>query len=308
LLCIYLLVFTGLLFCGCRTVYGPVKRRLPGEQVREGGVIEKPVVTKDDSLRSQNYRYTSSLPKPELDRIMAAMEQYHLQMFEAIRPRWKELPKYVDVVIPESKATFSRMVGASGDVVMDADFVAVVPSKRKIVILHSSKWKEFSRKLFRAQARMFFHDAIPHLPLWLVEGMISFFQEVAIGGIGGETKFKIIGYNAENLNKVQELIKSDKFPELAGVMTIAERKKLTDADKLAVWAFVYWSQHSGKGSQRAFKEFLKALKGKSSGEVKIEEHLRMPLQEFDKRWRKWLLRQQVYLERKVQDPDRAKGK
>jgi hypothetical protein len=295
LVTIVFLTLAGAVFCGCKTTYEPVSHRLPGEWIGEkGNPVKKPVQFKDDSLRSQNYRYSTTLPKPKLDRIMAAMEQYHLRMFDAIKPKWTELPKYVDVVVPEEKVSFREMVGDSDDAVVDSDFVAVIPSKRKIVVLYSEDWKDFSRRLFRAQARVFFHDSMPGLPLWLREGMVSFFEEVAIGGIGGETKFKIVGYNAQKLADVQELMESESLPQLSEVMAVADRENWSDSDRLTAWAFVYWSQHSGKGSQRAFKKYLKAIE--NGGEnANIEDYLGISLQEFEERWKKWLLKQEVYL-------------
>jgi hypothetical protein len=278
----------------CRTEYISVRRRLPGERVKEGQVVEKAVVGGEDSLRSSNYRFGTPLPKAQLDKIMAAMEQYHLQLFKAVQPKWKKLPEYVDVYLPGDKLSFTQLLEGDSDTVVDPDFVAVVPSKRKIVVLRESNWTQFTKRLFRAQARIFFEDCMPDLPLWLEEGFASFFEEVIIGGKGADTAFKIVGHNAKKLAIVQALIRDNELPALSDVMAISDRSKLTDSDRLAMWAFMYWSQHSGGPTRRTFTRYLKAIIRDGYENVSLEEYLKMSLGIFEKRWKAWLGRQEVY--------------
>ena len=285
----------------CRTEYISVTRRLPGEKVQKGQVVEQKVVAGEDSLRSSNYRFGTPLPKPQLDKIMAAMEQYHLQLFKSVQPKWEELPEHVDVYLPGDKLSFSQLVEGESDAVVDPDFVAVVPSKRKIVVLRESNWTQFTKRLFRAQARIFFKDCMPELPLWLEEGFASFFEEVTIGGKGADTAFKIVGHNAEKLAIVQALIKDNELPAIADIMAISDRSKLTDSDRIAMWAFLYWTQHSGGPSRRTFTKYLKDIISKGCENVKLEDYLKMPFDVFEKRWKAWLNRQKVYKPLKPRD-------
>jgi hypothetical protein len=291
---VFLIASGTAVLAACHTEYVSLTRRLPGERVRGGEVVEKAIVGVEDSLRTSNYRFGTPLPKEELDKVMAAMEQYHLQLFKAVQPKWKTLPEYVDVYLPGDKASFAKLIEGEDDAVIDPDFVAAVPSKRKIVVLRESSWSQFTRRLFRAQARIFFEDCMPQLPLWLKEGFAFFFEEVTIGGKGAETGLKIVGQNAEKLAIVQALIKSNEMPALADVMAISDRSKLTDSDRLAAWAFVYWTQHSGGPTRRTFTHYLKALVSEGHENVSLEEHMKMPLDVFEKRWKAWLSRQEIY--------------
>jgi hypothetical protein len=284
-----------------------VTRRLPGERVKEGQVVESAVVGAEDSLRSSNYRFGTPLPKPQLDRIMAAMEQYHLQLFKAVQPKWKKLPEYVDVYLPGDKLGFQQLVEGETDAVVDPDFVAVVPSKRKIVVLRESNWGQFRKRLFRAQARVFFEDCMPELPLWLEEGFASFFEEVTIGGKGADTAFKIVGHSTEKLAIVQALIKDDEMPALAELMALNDRANLTDKGRLAAWAFVYWTQHSGGPTRRTFTRYLRAIIDKGHENVSLGEYLKMSLDVFEKRWKAWLCKLEVYKPIKPRDAS-AEGK
>ncbi len=304
-LCFLAIGCAGLM--ACHTEYLEHTRRLPGERVEKGQVVKKTVSGVDDSLRSSNYRFGTPLPKPQLDRVMAAMEQYHLQLFKAIQPKWEKLPEYVDVYLPGDKASFTHLLEGEGDAVIDPDFVAVVPSKRKIVVLRETNWGGFSKRLFRAQARIFFKDCMPELPLWLEEGFASFFEDVTIGGVGADTALKIVGHNAEKLAIVQALINDKEMPALANIMVITDRTKLTDADRLAMWAFLYWTQHSGGPSRRTFTKYLKAIISEGYENVSIEEYFKMPLDVFEKRWKSWLGRQEVYKPIRPRDKS-AKGK
>lgn len=285
----------------CRTEYVSVTRRLPGERVQKGQVVEKAVEGADDSLRTSNYRFGTPLGKEQLDKVMAAMEQYHLQLFKAVQPKWKTLPEYVDVYLPNDKMSFMKLIEGEEDAVTDPDFVAVVPSKRKIVVLREADWSQFTKRLFRAQARIFFQDCMPQLPLWLGEGFAFFFEEVTIGGKGADTGLKIVGHNTEKLAIVQALIKSNEMPALSDIMAIGDRRKLTDSDRLAMWAFVYWTQHSGGPTRRTFTRYLKAVVSEGCDNVSLEEHMKMPLDVFEKRWREWLTRQEVYKPIKPRD-------
>jgi hypothetical protein len=290
-----LLLIAGSLLSGCRTVIEPQSERIfLGTGDRPGPVI--PVPDKlDDTLRSSNYKYIAALPKEELDRIMAAMDQYHLLLFKAIGPGRKELPEYANVIIVESQADLTDLAAEPPDTIVDEDAVAVSVAKRLLIVLHDKRWKEFSRRLFRAQARLFFADCLPGLPVWLQEGMVSFFEETTLAGIGGETKLKIIGYNGAKLSEVQELIRSGNLPTLAETMAIAQRGEFDAAHRLAAWAFVYWSQLSGKPSQQTFTRYVRDIKDQGAENVNIEEYLQTPLGAFDTKWREWLLKQEVYL-------------
>ncbi len=293
-----ILVLAGAAFCGCRTVYDDTVVRMhdPGKGRSSDAVISMPV-EREGALRSSHYRYACALPKAELDRVIAAMEQYLLEIFKALGPKREKLPEYADVFIAEDEASFRQALINAPDAVVDSDFVAVIPSRRKLVVLHRGRWKEFRRRLFRAQARLFFGDVMGQLPVWLEEGMVSFFEEVIIGGRGAETTFKIVGYSGKKLAGVQALMKSGTFPGLASLMAITKREKLSEADRLTAWAFVYWSQHSGRRSQTAFKRYVRALKDNKPDNVDIEEYLHMTVADFEKRWKEWLLRQEVYLKK-----------
>ena len=286
--------FLILCLLGCKTVYeGPVERRLPGEQVSKGQVLRSPVtMEQDESLRSSNYRYSAVLPKRELDRMMAAMEQYHLRMYKALQPPMKKVPEYIDVVIPATSEGFSQCLKGNSDALVESGSVAVLFSKRKIIVLHEDEWSKFSRKLYRAQVWMFFREHMSRLPAWLEEGMISFFEEVVTDSEGG---LRIVGYNAEKMAGVQEVIEAGEFPSLENLSGMHERESLGDKDKLAAWAFVYWGQHSGRKSKESFKKYLSAVLEKGFEKTDIESFISMKTVDFDKRWKEWLLKQEVYL-------------
>ena len=293
---------------GCKTVYeGSVMRMHDKGRGKPGAVIAMPAQT-DDTLRSSNYRFTASLTKSQLDRVMAAMDQYHLEMYRALGPDRKEHPEYADVVILDDEASFLKKIEDSPDAVVDRDFIAVIPSKRMLVLLHRGTWMEFSRRLFRSQARLFLRDFMPQLPAWLREGMISFFEEVTMGGLGGRSKFKIVGYSSEKLAGVHKLIKSGKLPGLKSISAITDRAKFTEADLLSAWAFVYWSQHSGRLSRETFKRFVGAIIEKGPENVDIGEYLRISLPDFEKRWKEWLLEQKVFLPKGKQESERGRKK
>lgn len=292
------IVIMACVLFGCRTVYeGPVVRMRADTGGNPKGVIAVSQ-EKEDTLRSSNYRYVAVLPKAELDRVMAAMEQYHLEIFKALKPPVEKLPGYTDVVIPENEASFRKTVGAFPEAIVDPDFVAVIPSKRTLVVLHRGTWPKFSRRLFRAQARLFFSDYMPKLPPWLREGMVSFFEEAAVGGLGAETSFKIVGYSAEKMAGVHALMEQASGPDMLSLSAAMSRENLSEADRLAAWAFVFWSQHSGSKSRATFKRYLSAIIEKGFENTDIEDYLQMSVADFEKRWKEWLLRQEVYVDKK----------
>jgi len=288
----WVLVFAMSVLCGCRTTYeGPVKRSLVTPTGKKGpviGITEKP----KDFLASSNYRYATALPKDKLDKVITAMETYYMAMLKALKPRLKDLPELTNVLIVEDELSFRRAVAPYTDAIVD-DNSAFLPSSRQIVVLYREGDKKFFSRLFRAQARVFFTDFMPELPLWLHEGLVLFFEEVAVGG-GNQGVLRITGYSTGKLEKVQSLIESTELPQIARVSAIEERDSLTENDRLTAWAFIYWSQHSGRNSRFAFKSYLAALKEEGYDKVDIEKYLTMSLEEFEKRWRKWLLKQHVY--------------
>ena len=115
--------------------------------------------------------------------------------------------------------------------------------------------------------------------------------------------FKIVGYCDGKLLAVQKLIESGNMPGLSSLMAVTDRNELTEDDRFTSWAFIYWSQHSGRKSQRTFKQYLRAVKDGKSENVDIEKYLQMTVADFEKRWKEWLLRQEVYLEKGTQEND-----
>ena len=84
-----IVIFTGVvMFCGCRTVYDDaiLRRHDHGRGKSPGAVISMP--TKNEgALRSSHYRFACALPKPELDRVITAMEQYIVELLRALAPK-----------------------------------------------------------------------------------------------------------------------------------------------------------------------------------------------------------------------------
>lgn len=285
---------------GCKTTYSDeVGRRLVDGSGRPGPVIPSPRQV-DRSVRSSYYRYFGELDGKELDRVMVAAEEYHQQLLRARfgqRSKWPTLNDYVNVIILKDAHGFARRVAGALDAVVDAD-AAVVPSRKEIVVLHQGGGGKLFRKLFRAQARLFFLQFAPELPLWLHEGMVSYFEEVEISAVGGASYLRIAGRSAGKLVQVKELLEAGKLP---GMAEITQSKKLTETEKLAAWAFVYWSQASRK-NKVALSGYLAAIRKKGYEKVKIEKHLRMELAQFDRRWKAWLVKKATELskpERKV---------
>lgn len=240
-------------------------------------------------VRSQNYKFITPLQRSEEDQVIARVEAFHAELSKAFAPGIHER-KVTTVEILQDKATFDARVSQNKPEILEPDSALYVEAR--IILVHLGvDAQPLFRALFRHETRLYLYDLSRRFPLWIEEGIVSFFEEVSIS----EERYRITGYSADKMEKLQALIASGDYPRFSQLIQLTQRADFTEEDRLVSWGFTYWAQVGGPNTNRvAYKNYLRAVLEKGAESVNIEDFLSMPLEEFQKRWEKWILKQEIY--------------
>jgi hypothetical protein len=251
----------------------------------------------EDSARSQYYKFITPLSRSEEDKVIARVEAFHAELSKAFAPGIREM-KVATVEILQDKAAFDARVAAGKPEVTEPDSALFV--KDRIILAHlGADTQALFRALYRHQTRLYLYDLTRKFPLWIEEGIVSFFEEVSLSvdlaDPALQGRYIITGYSADKMERLQTLLASGKYPDFRGLVQITQKSDFTEEHRLISWGFAYWAQVGGPNTNRVvYKNYLRAVLEKGAENVNIEDFLGMTLEEFQKKWQNWILKQEIY--------------
>jgi len=250
----------------------------------------------ENSVRSQYYEFITPLSRSEEDQVIARVEAFHAELSKAFAPGIREM-KVATVEILQDRAAFDARIAADKPEVAEPDSALFV--KDRIILAHLGVDAEsLFRSLYRHQTRLYLYDLTRKFPLWIEEGIVSFFEEVSLSvdlaDPASQGRYIITGYSADKMERLQTLLASGKYPNFRELVQITQRSDFTEEHRLISWGFTYWAQVGGANNREAFKNYLRAVRENGAENVNIEDFLGMSLEEFQKKWQKWILKQEVY--------------
>lgn len=243
----------------------------------------------ETAIRSQNYKFITPLSRSEEDGVIARVEVFHAELCKAFSPGVHER-KVATIEIVSDKEAFTARVSQDKPEVLEPDSALFI--KTRVILVHLGvDTQPLFRALFRHQTRLYLYDLTRRFPLWIEEGIISFFEEVSVS----QERYRITGYSADKMERLQALLTSGNYPQFRQLTQLTQSSDFTEQHRLVSWGFTYWAQIGGPNTNRVvYKNYLRAVLEKGAENVNIEDFLHMTLEEFQKRWEKWILKQEIY--------------
>ncbi|MFH1422656.1 MAG: hypothetical protein ABIH42_08110 [Planctomycetota bacterium] len=249
------------------------------------------VVTLSEPTNTQNYIFITPLEQNEELKIKARVDVFYKEVKKALSPEHAEKEPVTIEILPNEKQ-FSEKTEKEKPEVLDKNS-ALYPAKRLILVyLNDEDAEPLLRAIFRNQTRLFIYKLTDKFPLWIEEGIVSFFEETVIS----DTGYRITGYSADKLEKLQTLIKTNACPHFEELVKITERSDFKEAHELVSWGFTYWAQMGSQSSSRIkiYKSYLRAILEKGAKNVNLEDYTKISMEEFENKWADWILKQEVF--------------
>lgn len=244
--------------------------------------------SEEEPVSSQNYKFVTPLERSEEDKVIVRVEAFHTELDRAFSPRARQR-KLATVEILQDKTAFQARVTRDKPEVLEQDSALYVKDRVILVHLGLDSGNLF-RTIFRNQTRLYLYDLTRNFPLWIEEGLVSFFEEVTVS----ENRYIITGYSADKMSELQALLKSGNYPGFKELVQITQRKDFTESHRLISWGFTYWAQVGSDANRTVYNNYLRAVMEKGADNVNIEDFLNMSLEEFQKKWQNWILKKQIY--------------